>query len=310
MMLTKKETPMPKGQPLVKGFYEKETSSVAYVVEDPATRRCAIVDPVLDFDRNCRSTATRFADDMIRFVEERGLTVEWILDTHPHADHFSAAPYLKERFGAPTAIGEHVVTVQKIWKDIYNLPDFPADGSQWDRLFADGDRFRIGELEAEVLFSPGHTAASITYVIGDAAFVHDTLFVPDGGTARADFPGGDARALYRSIRRILALPPETRLFTGHDYQPGGREPMWEATVAEQRERNIHIHDGVSEGDFVRMREERDRTLPFPDLLLDALQVNIRGGRLPEPEANGVSYLKIPLNYFRETGCTTIRRDHA
>lgn len=293
-------------RPVVTGFYDEETNSVAYVAADPATKRCALIDPVLGFDRACRSTHTRFADKMAGFVREQDLTVEWVLDTHPHADHFSAAPYLKEMFQAPMAIGEHVVTVQKIWKGIYNLPDFPADGSQWDRLFKDGERFPVGELEAEVIFSPGHTAASITYVIGDAAFVHDTLFMPDGGTARADFPGGDARQLYRSIRRILSLPPETRLFTGHDYQPGGREPRWESTVGEQRARNIHARDGVDEDEFVRMREERDRTLPFPALLLDALQVNIRGGRPPEPEANGVSYLKIPLNYFRESGCSAIR----
>ncbi|WP_456316098.1 MBL fold metallo-hydrolase [Roseicella aerolata] len=292
--------------PVVTGFYHEDTNSIAYVAADPATGRCAIIDPVLDFDRARRGTHTTFADRMVAFVRGRGLTVEWILDTHPHADHFSAAPYLKEVFGAPTAIGEHVVTVQRIWKEIYNLPDFPADGSQWDRLFKDGERFRIGELEAEVIFSPGHTAASITYVNADAAFVHDTLFMPDGGTARADFPGGDARALYRSIRRILELPPETRLFTGHDYQPGGREPIWESTVAEQREHNIHLRGGVTEDAFVRTREERDRTLSLPGLLLDALQVNIRGGRLPKPEANGVSYLKIPLNYFRETGCAAIR----
>jgi glyoxylase-like metal-dependent hydrolase (beta-lactamase superfamily II) len=291
---------------VVTGFYEEQTNSIAYVVEDPGTRRCAIIDPVLDFDPACRGTHTRFADRMVDFVRERRLEVEWILDTHPHADHFSAAPYLKERFGAPTAIGEHVITVQKIWKKIYNLPDFPADGSEWDRLFKDGDRFKVGGLDTGVIFSPGHTAASITYVIGDAAFIYDTLFMPDGGTARADFPGGDARTLYRSIRRILSLPSETRLFTGHDYQPGGREPCWESTVAEQRRRNIHAHDGVTEDEFVRMREERDRALPFPALLLDALQINIRGGRLPEPEDNGVSYLKIPLNYFRETGCSAIR----
>lgn len=292
--------------PAVTGFYHEETNSIAYVVADPASQHCALIDPVLDFDHACRGTHTQFADGMAAFVRDQGLTVEWILDTHPHADHFSAAPYLKDIFGAPTAIGEHVVTVQKIWKEIYRLPDFQADGSHWDRLFRDGDRFRIGELEAEVLFSPGHTAASITYRIGDAAFVHDTLFMPDGGTARADFPGGDAPALYRSIRRILALPPQTRLFTGHDYQPGGRAPQWESTVAAQRQHNIHVHDGVTEEAFVQQREARDRTLPFPALLLDALQINIRGGRLPEPEANGISYLKIPLNRFRETGCAAIR----
>ncbi len=292
--------------PAVTGFYDKETSSIAYVVADPATKRCAIIDPVLDFDRACRGTHTAFADRMAAFVGEQQLTVEWILDTHPHADHFSAGPYLKELFGAPTAIGEHVIRVQKIWKEIYHLPDFLTDGSQWNRLFADGDRFRVGDLEAEVIFSPGHTAASITFVIGDAAFVHDTLFMPDSGTARADFPGGDARALYRSIRRILSLPPETRVFTGHDYQPGGREPQWESTVALQRRDNIQAHDGVTEDAFVRVREERDRKLPFPGLLLDALQVNIRGGRLPEPEANGISYLKIPLNRFNQTGCSAVR----
>ena len=285
-------------RPMVNGFYHSDTSSIAYVVTDPATRRCAIIDPVLDFDRAYRGTHTAFADQLVTFVREHGLAVDWVLDTHPHADHFSAAPYLKEVFDAPTAIGEHVTRVQTIWKAIYNLPDLPADGSQWDRLLKDGDRFRIGELEAEVLFSPGHTAASVTYVVGDAAFVHDTLFMPDGGTARADFPGGDTHALYHSIQRILALPPETRVFTGHDYQPGGREPRWESTVAEQRAHNIHLRNGVTEDAFVQVREARDRTLAFPALLLDALQVNIRGGRLPEPEANGVSYLKIPLNQFR------------
>ena len=188
----------------VTGFHDEETNSIAYVVADPATRRCALIDPVLDFDHACRGTHTRFVERMVSFVRDQGLTVEWILDTHPHADHFSAAAYLKEVFGAPTAIGEHIVTVQNIWKEIYHLPDFPADGSQWDRLFKDGDRFRVGELEAKVFFSPGHTAASITYVIGDAAFIHDTLFMPDGGTARADFPGGDPHGLYRSIRRILS----------------------------------------------------------------------------------------------------------
>ena len=292
-------------RPVVTGFYHEESNSIAYVAADPATGCCAIIDPVLDFDRACRGIHTTFADRLVAFVLQHGLTVEWILDTHPHADHFSAAPYLKGVFGAPTAIGEQVIRVQKIWKEIYDLPDFPADGSQWDRLFKDGERFQIGELDTEVIFSPGHTAASITYVISDAAFVHDTLFMPDGGTARADFPGGDARALYRSISRILELPPETRVFTGHDYQPGGREPKWESTIAEQLQQNIHFKDGVTEEAFVKARQERDRTLSFPALLLDALQINIRGGRLPEPEANGVSYLKIPLNYFHETGCAAI-----
>ncbi|HEX2527582.1 MAG TPA: MBL fold metallo-hydrolase [Geminicoccus sp.] len=284
-------------QPEVTGFFHEETNSVAYVCADPDTRRCAVIDPVLDLDRNARATHTEFADRLLGFIRERGLAVDWILDTHPHADHFSAAFHLKEKLAAPTAIGSRVVVVQRIWKEIYNLPDFPADGSQWDRLFDDGDRFRIGGMEAEVLFTPGHTAASIAYRVGDAAFVHDTLFMPDAGTARADFPGGDARTQWRSIRRLLDLPPRTRIFTGHDYMPGGREPRWESTVAEQRAHNIHVRDGVTEEEFVRMREERDATLPLPGLMMDALQVNMRGGRLPEPEPNGTSYLKIPLNRF-------------
>jgi glyoxylase-like metal-dependent hydrolase (beta-lactamase superfamily II) len=227
-------------------------------------------------------------------VKEKGVTVEWILDTHPHADHFSAASYLKEKLGAPIAIGEHVKDVQELWKGIYNLPDFPTDGSQWDRLFADGDTFKIGSLEARVMFSPGHTLASITYVVGDAAFVHDTLFQPDFGTARADFPGGDAATLYRSIQAILALPDETRLFTGHDYMPGGRDPEWESTVAEQKRENPHLKDNTSEADYVALRNKRDAELPMPKLILHALQVNTNAGRLPTPEDNGRSYLKIPI----------------
>ncbi len=228
-------------------------------------------------------------------MEEQGLEVQWILDTHPHADHFSAAQYLKEKTGAPTAIGEKVVEVQALWKELYHWPDFPADGSQWDRLFAEGDTFHIGELEARVMFSPGHTLASITYVVGDAAFVHDTLFQPDFGTARADFPGGDAHQLWRSIQAILALPDDTRLFTGHDYMPDGREPQWESTVREQRQTNKHLAGDVAEDDYATMRDERDAELPMPKLILPALQVNIRGGRLPEAEADGKRYLKIPLD---------------
>ena len=228
-------------------------------------------------------------------VRGEGLEVEWILDTHPHADHFSSARYLKEKTGAPTAIGEKVRDVQALWKKIYNWPDFPADGSQWDKLFAEGETFRVGDLEGRVLLSPGHTLASITYVIGDAAFVHDTLFMPDGGTARADFPGGSAARLWRSIQEILALPDETRVFTGHDYQPGGRDPKWESTVAEQREKNIHLVKAKDEAAFVALREARDRTLPMPKLILHALQVNMNGGRLPEPEDNGRRYLKFPLD---------------
>lgn len=284
--------------PIVQGFHDERTGSVAYVAADPGTGRCAVIDPVLGFDRNAGRTDTRLADEIADHIGLQGLTAEWVLDTHPHADHLSAVAYLGERLGAPTGIGERVAAVQGIWAEVYNLPGLRAEGrGHWDRLFADGDRFRVGGLEAEAVFSPGHTAASVTYVVGDAAFVHDTLFMPDSGTARADFPGGDARALYRSIRRILALPPETRLFTGHDYRPGGREARWESTVAEQRARNVHLRDGVGEEEFVRLREGRDKTLSLPELMLAALQVNLRGGRLPEPEANGTSYLKMPLNRF-------------
>lgn len=280
--------------PLVKGFHDPRTGSVQYVVTDPATKQCAIIDPVLDFDEKSGATATTHADEILAYVAEQGLSVAWILDTHPHADHFSAAHYLKRKIGAPTAIGARVVDVQKLWQGIYNWPELPTDGSQWDRLFAEGDRFKLGTLDGKVLFSPGHTLASITYVIGDAAFVHDTVFMPDSGTARADFPGGSARALWNSITKILALPDETRLFTGHDYEPGGRHPKWESTVAEQKRTNPHLA-GMDEERFVALREKRDRTLPMPKLILHALQVNIRGGRLPEPEANGKRYLKFPLD---------------
>ncbi|WEX09867.1 MBL fold metallo-hydrolase [Chelativorans sp. AA-79] len=281
--------------PQVTAFFDKRTFSLQYVAADPATKKCAIIDPVLDYDEKSGATATESADAILDFVANRGLAVEWILDTHPHADHFSAAAYLKEKTGAPTAIGNHVVGVQELWRDIYNLPDFPVDGSQWDRLFAEGERFSVGQIPARVLFSPGHTLASITYIIGDAAFVHDTLFMPDSGTARADFPGGSAARLWRSIQEILSLPGETRVFTGHDYQPGGREPRWESTVAEQKAANIHISKCRTEAEFVTLREARDKTLPMPRLILHALQVNMNGGRLPEPEANGRRYLKIPLD---------------
>ncbi len=286
---------MPPAKPDVAGFFDKRTFSIQYVVSDPATKKCAIVDPVLDFDEKSGATGTMNADRILDYVSEKGLTVEWILDTHPHADHFSAARYLKSRTGAPTAIGTHVVEVQQLWKNIYNWPDFPADGSQWDKLFAEGETFTVGSIPARVLLSPGHTLASITYVVGDAAFVHDTLFMPDSGTARADFPGGSASRLWRSIEEILALPDETRIFTGHDYQPGGREPMWESTVAEQKAKNIHMSECRTEAEFVAVREARDRTLPMPKLILHALQVNVNGGRLPEPEANGRRYLKFPLD---------------
>jgi len=283
---------------VVAAFYDKKTGSYQYVITDKATRSAAIVDPVFDFDEKAAATSTRNADEIVRYIETERLRVEWILDTHPHADHFSAAPYLAEKFGAPRAIGEKVVGVQKLWKDIYCLPDFPTDGSQWDRLFAAGDTLRVGDLEGRVLFSPGHTLASISYVFDDVAFVHDTLMVPDSGTSRADFPGGDAHALYRSIREILDLPGDTATFVGHDYGKDGREPTCMATVAQHRAENIHVKDGIGEEEFVRIRNERDAKLPLPDLMLAALQVNIRGGRLPDPECDGRSFLKVPLNYFK------------
>jgi glyoxylase-like metal-dependent hydrolase (beta-lactamase superfamily II) len=284
------------GRPKVTGFFEARTFSVQYVVADPETESCAIIDPVLDFDPKSGATATKSADALLRYVRDEGYHLEWILDTHPHADHFSAAGYLKDKTGVPTAIGEKVVEVQKLWKALYNYPDtFPTNGSQWDKLYADGERFKIGNLDAEAMFTPGHTLASIAYLIGDAAFIHDTLFMPDGGTARADFPGGSAGVLWSSIQRILALPDGTRLFTGHDYMPGGREPRWESTVKQQKSENIHLTRAETEVEFIAIREKRDRELAMPKLILHSLQVNIRGGRLPEPESNGKRYLKIPLD---------------
>ena len=287
--------------PIVECFWDKPTGSWQYVFHDPVTMQGAVVDPVWNFDPRAGATTTHDADKILAYVRKTGIEIAWILDTHPHADHFSAAPYLQEKLEAPTGIGEHVVKVQKLWQEIYNLPDLPTDGSQWDRLFADGETFMVGEIPVRVMFSPGHTLASITYVAGDAAFVHDTLMVPDSGTSRADFPGGDARQLYQSIQAILGLPDDTRLFVGHDYAPDGREPLCMATVAEHKAQNIHLKGGVGEADFVARRTARDQTLPLPKLMLAALQINIRGGRTPEPEANGRAYLKLPLDYFEPRG---------
>ncbi|THG37579.1 MBL fold metallo-hydrolase [Sphingomonas olei] len=281
----------------VASLHDERTGSFQYVVVDQATKAAAIVDPVLDFDPRAGATSTTNADLILDYVRENGLTVEWVLDTHPHADHFSAAPYIAGKTGGRTAIGAKVVEVQKLWQAIYCLPDLPVDGSQWDTLFADGDAFRIGSLDARVMLSPGHTLASVSYVVGDAAFVHDTLMVPDSGTSRADFPGGDARALWRSIRAILDLPPDTATYVGHDYGKDGREVVGRSTVAEQRRDNIHVRDSIEEAEFVATREKRDATLPLPDLMLAALQINIRGGRLPEAEACGTAFLKVPLNHF-------------
>jgi glyoxylase-like metal-dependent hydrolase (beta-lactamase superfamily II) len=286
---------MSNASPLVAGFYHEPTGSIAYVLQDPGSAHAAIIDPVLDYDEKSGRVSTESADAVIAAVKARGLTIDWILDTHAHADHFSAAGYLKDKLGAPTAIGARIVNVQKLWRDIYNEPDFPADGSQWDRVFADGETFRVGALDVRVILTPGHTPASITYVTGDCAFIHDTLFQPDSGSARADFPGGSAGELYDSIQKILALPDTTRLFTGHDYRPGGRPAQWESTVADQKRSNKHVFEYPTKDAYVAMREKRDKTLPMPRLILHALQVNIRGGRLPPPENNGRSFLKLPLN---------------
>jgi glyoxylase-like metal-dependent hydrolase (beta-lactamase superfamily II) len=284
--------------PEVTGFYESDTGSVQYVVCDPATRCAAVIDPVWNFDAHNARTSTRSADQILEFVKDRSLSVEWVLDTHPHADHFTAAAYLKEKLNAPHGTGERVREIAAMWRHFYNLPHAFDPTVAFDRLFGEGETFQIGSLPVRVMLSPGHTLGSITFIVGeDAAFVHDTLMVPDTGSSRADFPGGDARTLYRSIRSILSLPSTTRLFVGHDYCKGGRKAQWEATVQEHRAHNIHAHDGVSEDDFVKLRQERDRTLALPDRMLHALQVNLRGGHLPDPEDNGVSYFKIPANRF-------------
>ena len=283
-------------KPQVTSFFHEQSNTICHLVHAPGSKDCAIIDAALDFDQAAGRTDTALADRIVAHVREHGLTVEWILETHAHADHLSAAPYLKQQLGGKIGIGEHITDVQQLFKTLFNVEKtFNTDGSQFDRLFKDGDRFRIGELEAHVLHTPGHTPACITYVIGDAAFIGDTLFMPDGGTARADFPGGDAATLYRSIEKILALPPETRLFICHDYGPGGRPIAWETTVAEERARNVHVHEGVSEPEFVRMRSERDKQLAVPTLLMPSIQVNMRAGELPPPEDNGVSYIKIPIN---------------
>jgi len=283
-------------QPRVFTVFDKPTFTATHVIAEADGPHAAIVDSVLGFDPKSGRTSTKSADAVVALVKEKGLQVDWVLETHLHADHLSAAPYLKEKLGGRIGIGEHVVDVQATFKKIYNFErSFPTDGSQFDYLFKDGDIIRVGGLQIRVMYTPGHTPACVTYVAGDAAVVGDTLFSPDYGTARCDFPGGDARTLYRSIRRIFDLPPTTRLFLCHDYAPGGRAFMWETTVAEQRAKNIHINDSVTEDAFVKMRTERDKTLDMPVLILPAIQVNMRGGRLPPAEDNGISYLKLPVN---------------
>ena len=280
----------------VKAFFDDATFTVSYVVSDPDTKRAAIIDPVLDYESQSGRTTTSSAAALIAYVKESQLGVDWILETHVHADHLSSAPYVRDKLGGSTAIGAHVTAVQKAFKGIFNIEELAADGSQFDHLFADGDTFKIGNIDARVIATPGHTPACVTYVIDDSAFVGDTLFMPDFGTARTDFPGGSAEQLYASIQKIFALPDDTRLFMCHDYKAPDRDVYaWEASVAEQRESNIHINDQVTEAEFVALREGRDSQLGMPKLLLPSIQVNIRAGQLPDPEDNGIRYLKIPLN---------------
>nr|WP_017502959.1 MBL fold metallo-hydrolase [Sphingobium scionense] len=285
------------GIPQIKAFFDEPTFTVTYVVHDPESLRAAIVDSVLDYDPASGRTSFSAAEAVLAYVKEKGLSVDWHLETHAHADHLSAAPYLQQKIGGKIAIGEHIVIVQETFGKLFNAgTDFERDGSDFDRLWKDGDRFRIGNLDVTVLHVPGHTPACIAYVIGDAVFVGDTMFMPDYGTARADFPGGDARTLYQSAMRLLSLPPETRLFMCHDYLPEGRKDyVWETTVEAERKANVHIHEGVSEDEFVAMREARDKTLAMPRLILPSVQVNMRAGHLPPAEDNGVIYLKIPVN---------------
>jgi glyoxylase-like metal-dependent hydrolase (beta-lactamase superfamily II) len=285
------------GAPVIKAFFDAPTFTVTYVVHDSESDRAVIIDSVLDFDPASGRTSYASADAVLAYVAEKALTVDWLLETHAHADHLSAAPYLQGRLGGKIAIGAQICTVQEVFGGLFNAgPQFAHDGSDFDHLFADGDQFTVGKLQVTVLHVPGHTPACIAYVIGDAVFVGDTMFMPDYGTARADFPGGDARTLYRSARRILSLPSETRLFLCHDYLPAGRtEYVWETTVAAERAGNVHIHEGVSEDEFVAMREARDATLAMPRLILPSVQVNMRAGHFPPAEDNGVTYLKIPLN---------------
>lgn len=285
--------------PIVRHFFDQPTNTFSYVVQDPESSACAIIDSVLDFDYAAGRTDFRAADGIIQYVREGGLSVEWILETHVHADHLSAAPYLKESLHGKTGIGEKIVDVQEIFGEAFNAgAEFARDGSQFDRLFKEGDSFRIGKLEGRILHTPGHTPACLTYVIGDAAFVGDTLFAPDSGTARCDFPGGDAHTLYHSVQKVLALPGETRIFLCHDYKaPGRDEFLSQTTVAEQLANNIHVGNGISESDFVRLRTERDATLDMPRLILPSVQVNMRAGEMPPAEDNGQIYLKVPLNRF-------------
>ena len=284
-------------QPVIRAFFDEPTNTVSYIVADPATRQAAVIDPVLDYDPNSGEVDTRSVDAMLGVVERENYRVVWALETHAHADHLSGSPYVKAKTGAKIGIGDHIRDVQRIFRPVFDATDLKTDGSDFDHLFHDGERFKIGDLDAEVIYTPGHTPADITYKIEDAAFVGDTLFMPDYGTARTDFPGGDARQLYRSIRKLLGLPPATRLFMCHDYKAPGRNVYaWETTVRDERENNVHVKEGVSEAAFVAMRNARDATLSAPRLLLPSIQVNIRAGRFPPAHANGVRYLTIPVKF--------------
>ena len=284
-------------RPTIAGFFDEATNTISYVVHDPATREAAVIDSVLDYEAASGRTSNGSADRIVEYIEQNGLSVTWLIETHAHADHLSAAPSLQDKLGGKLAIGREIIRVQDVFGKIFNAgSDFERDGSQFDRLFDDGDTFAIGELEGIALHVPGHTPADMAFIIGDAAFVGDTIFMPDFGTARTDFPGGDAAQLFRSIRRLLELPRETRIFLCHDYKAPGRDDYaWETTVGQQRDENVHVKDGTTEEEFVAMRTERDSTLAMPKLILPSVQVNIRGGRLPDPEENGVSYIKIPVN---------------
>jgi glyoxylase-like metal-dependent hydrolase (beta-lactamase superfamily II) len=285
------------GQPVIRAFFDEPTNTVSYLVADPATKMAAVIDPVLDYDHNAGEVDTRSVEAILRAAKEAGYTIVWTLETHAHADHLSGSPYIKAKTGAKIGIGEHIKEVQRIFRPVFNATDLKTDGSDFDHLFRDGERFKIGNLEAEVIYTPGHTPADLTYKIEDAAFVGDTLFMPDYGTARADFPGGDAHQLYQSIKRLMRLPSETRLFMCHDYKAPGRDKYaWETTVAEQRANNVHVKEGVTEDEFVAMRTARDAKLSAPRLLLPSIQVNIRAGKFPPAEANGVRYLTIPVKF--------------
>lgn len=282
--------------PEVSGFFDPETNTISYVVRDPGTQYCAIVDAVMDIDYAAGRICYRSADRLIAHICDNGLELEWLIETHAHADHLSGAPYIQSKLGGKLGIGENIKVVQEVFGKVFNEgTEFRRDGSQFDRLFRDGDSYTIGNTTAFVLHTPGHTPACTTHVIGDAAFVGDTLFMPDGGTARADFPGGDARTLYRSIKKLLQLPPAMRLFMCHDYGPNGRDIRWETTVADERAHNMHVRDGITEDEFVAMREARDKTLGMPRLIIPSLQVNIRAGHLPEADASGKRFLKVPVN---------------